>query len=90
MSTLVPRQLPFTRLVALCGLLSCTDPEQPVGYEGSTTGGSTEPEVLTTAPDTPTTTQNASATTLDDDERVHRPGDGRRGDGHNGWRSRMR
>ena len=68
MSTLVPRQLPLTRLVALCGLLSCTDPEQPVGYEDSTTGGSTGPDVLTTAPDTPTTTQNASATTLDDDE----------------------
>lgn len=67
MSKLAPRQLPFIRLLLLCGSLSCTGPEQPVGYEDGTTGTTTTPEVQTTTPDTPTTTQGDSTTSLGDD-----------------------
>ncbi len=67
MSKLAPRRLPFIRLLLLCGSLSCTDPEQPVGYENGTTGTTTMPEVQTTTPDTTTTTQGDSTTSLGDD-----------------------
>lgn len=65
MSTL--RRLPFIPLLLLYGLPGCTNSGQPSGPDDSSHGTSTVPDVLTTMPSTPTTTQVGSSTTLGDD-----------------------
>lgn len=64
MPSIAPRQLTFTCLLFLCGMASCTDPGEPVGYGDSTAGVSTTaPDIPTPATDTPTTTPDTPTTT---------------------------